>query len=54
MDQPRVKQAEVDWKFNPNRHERRRHKDDQFRFYFSGFWIRSPIGWVMALPSIPG
>lgn len=31
----RTKQA---WKFDSNRHDRRRHKDDRFRFYFDGFW----------------
>ena len=42
MDQPRVKHSEVDWKFNSNLHERRRHKDDRFRFYFGGFWYPEP------------
>src|SRR5687767_5446682 len=38
-DQPRrMKQAQSDWKFDSNRHKRRRHKDDEFRFYFGGFW----------------
>jgi hypothetical protein len=51
MDQPRVKQADVDWKFDPNRHERRRHKDDRFRFYFSGFWYPEPywMGYGLAI-----
>jgi hypothetical protein len=31
----RTKQA---WKFDNNRHERRRYKDNRFRFYFDGFW----------------
>jgi hypothetical protein len=30
------------WKFDSNRHERRRHKDDRFRFHFGGFWYPSP------------
>lgn len=42
MEQPRVKHSEVDWKFDANRHERRRHKDDKFRFYFGGFWYPMP------------
>jgi hypothetical protein len=51
MDQPRVKQSQVDWKFDPNRHERRRHKDDRFRFYFSGFWYPEPywLGYGLAI-----
>jgi hypothetical protein len=40
--EPRVKYSEVDWKFDANRHERRRHKDDKFRFYFGGFWYPTP------------
>ena len=31
-DQPRMKHAEGDWKYDPSRHKRRRHKDDEFRF----------------------
>ncbi len=42
MDQPRVQHSDVQWKFDANRHERRRHKDDRFRFYFSGFWYPEP------------
>ena len=41
-DEPReMKQARSDWKFNSNRHERRRHKDDRFRFYFGGFYRKA-------------
>jgi hypothetical protein len=40
-DQPRrVRQAE--WKFDPNRHERRRDRDKRFRFEFGGFWYPEP------------
>jgi hypothetical protein len=42
MNQPTVKQTQMNWKFDPNRHERRRHRDDQFRFYFGGFWYPEP------------
>lgn len=31
----RTKQA---WKFDSGRHDRRRYKDDRFRFYLDGFW----------------
>ena len=42
-DQPRrMKQAQSDWKYDSNRHQRRRHKDDEFRFYFGGFWYPQP------------
>jgi hypothetical protein len=41
-DQPRIKHAEGDWKYDPSRHKRRRHKDDEFRFYFNGFWYPEP------------
>ncbi|MGE0238761.1 MAG: hypothetical protein AB7S59_08595, partial [Parvibaculaceae bacterium] len=37
-DKRRVRQADRRWKFDSNRHERRRHKDKRFRFYFDGFW----------------
>jgi hypothetical protein len=40
-DQPRrIKQAE--WKFDSNRHQRRRHRDKVFRFEFGGFWYPEP------------
>lgn len=42
MDQPRVKQTQSDWRFDANRHERRRNKDDRFRFFFGGFWYPEP------------
>ena len=38
----RVKESNMDWKFDSNRHERRRHKDATFRFYFGGFWYPQP------------
>jgi hypothetical protein len=42
-DEPRqAKQAKSDWKYDSNRHKRRRHKDDEFRFYFGGFWYPQP------------
>jgi hypothetical protein len=41
-DQTRVKQAERDWKYDAGRHKRRRHKDDEFRFYFNRFWYHEP------------
>jgi|SRR5687768_2364378 hypothetical protein len=42
-DEPRrMKRAESDWKYDSNRHKRRRHKDDEFRFYFGGFWYPQP------------
>lgn len=36
----RVRHA--DWKFDPNRHERRRSKSTTFRFYFGGYWYPQP------------
>ena len=42
-DKPRrMKQAEGEWKYDSNRHKRRRHKDDEFRFYFGGYWYPQP------------
>ena len=41
-DQPKMRQAQGDWKFDSNRHQRRRHKDATFRFYFGGFWYPQP------------
>ena len=38
----KVNEAKMDWKFDSNRHERRRHKDDNFRFYFGGYWYPQP------------
>jgi hypothetical protein len=39
------------WKFDSNRHERRRNKDDRFRFHFGGFWYPQPYwlgnGWAV-------
>lgn len=32
------KGSQSNWKYDTNRHERRRNKDDRFRFRFGGFW----------------
>lgn len=41
----RTTQAEGDWKFNAQRHERRRKKDERFRFEFGGYWYPEPYWW---------
>ena len=41
-DQPKMRQAQGDWKFDSSKHQRRRHKDNTFRFYFGGFWYPQP------------
>jgi hypothetical protein len=33
------------WQFDPKKHERRRKKDDRFRFEFGGFWYSEPYWW---------
>jgi hypothetical protein len=44
-DEPRsMKQAE--WRFDPNKHERRRSRDKHFRFEFGGFWYPEPY-WLV-------
>jgi hypothetical protein len=48
-DQPKMKQAQGDWKYDPGKHQRRRHKDDTFRFYFGGFWYQQPYWQVYGL-----
>jgi hypothetical protein len=42
VEQPKMKQAQGDWKFDSNRQERRRHKDATFRFYLGGYWYPQP------------
>ena len=32
----------ADWKYEPGRHHRRRHRDATFRFYFGGYWYQQP------------
>ena len=42
-DNARVKvETQSKWSFDSNRHERRRHRDDRFRFHFGGFWYPQP------------
>ncbi len=38
----RVRVGEGKWRFDPNRHERRRSKSTTFRFYFGGYWYPQP------------
>jgi hypothetical protein len=40
-DTPR-RHAQSDWKFDPNKHRRHRHRSDEFRFEFGGFWYPEP------------
>jgi hypothetical protein len=37
-----TRMSQTDWRFDPNRHERRRKKDAKFRFFFGGFWYPEP------------
>jgi hypothetical protein len=47
-----VQPVQSKWKFDPNRHERRRDKDNEFRFYFGGFWYPQPywLGYGLGVP----
>jgi uncharacterized membrane protein len=38
----RVQTGENRWRFDPNRHERRRSKSATFRFYYAGYWYPQP------------
>ena len=37
------RRAQSDWKFDSNRHERRRGKDDKFRFFFGGLLVSGAL-----------
>jgi hypothetical protein len=53
-DKPRrMKQAQSDWKFDSRRHKRSRHKDDDFRFFFGGFWYPEPYWSGYGLVAVP-
>lgn len=39
----------ADWKYEPGRHHRRRHRDATFRFYFDGYWYEQPYWEVYAI-----
>jgi hypothetical protein len=38
----KTQQAQSDWKFDPTKEQRSRHKSDRFRFEFGGFWYPAP------------
>jgi hypothetical protein len=38
----KTKLAQVNWKFDPTKQERSRHKSDRFRFEYGGFWYPAP------------
>jgi len=38
----RNRQARSDWQYDSNRHERRRHKDNRYRYYYGGYWYLEP------------
>jgi hypothetical protein len=41
-DQGSTSTRQANWRFDSNRHERRRHRDTTFRFYFGGYWYPQP------------
>ena len=47
--QKRVRHA--DWRFDSNRHQRRRSKNSTFRFYFGGYWYPQPYWEVYSVRS---
>jgi len=38
------------WRFDPNRHQRRRSKSATFRFYFDGYWYPQPYWQIYVGP----
>jgi hypothetical protein len=38
-------QNESQWKYDPKRHERRRKRDDRFRYEWNGYWYSEPYWW---------
>jgi hypothetical protein len=40
-EEPR-RHAQSDWQFNPKKHRRHRHRSDDFRFEFGGYWYPEP------------
>jgi hypothetical protein len=54
-DNARAKvETQSKWRFDSNRHERRRHKNDRFRFHFGGFWYPQPywLGYGLVVPRL--
>jgi hypothetical protein len=45
----RAQAGEGKWRFDPNRHQRRRSKNTTFRFYFGGYWYPQPYWEVYAV-----
>ena len=44
QDEPtrRVRRAQSDWKFDSSKHRRHRHRDNEYRYEFGGFWYPEP------------
>ena len=38
----KTKQAQVNWKFDPTKQQRSRHRSDRFRYEYAGFWYPAP------------
>jgi hypothetical protein len=34
--------TQSEWRFDPKKHRRSRNRDDEFRFFFGGFWYPAP------------
>lgn len=45
----RSRVSEGKWRYDPDRHHRRRSKDATFRFYFGGYWYPEPYWEVYSL-----
>lgn len=51
-DDGKMKRADNDWRFDSGRHERRRDKNERFRFFFGGFWYPEPYWLVRTGPRV--
>jgi hypothetical protein len=48
-DEPR-RQAQSDWQFDPKKQRRHRHRSDDFRFEYGGYWYLEPY-WTYGIGS---
>lgn len=40
--------ASNDWKYDPDKHQRRRHKDARYKYFYGGYWYLEPY-WTVGV-----
>jgi len=52
QDMKSSRRASNDWKYDPNKHQRHRHKDARYKYFYGGYWYLEPY-WTVGIYGNP-